>query len=103
MSNKLGVKSNQSVKPQTMRRVAFASFVGTAIEYYDFYIYGTAVALVFPRVFFPALTPLLATLASFATFAVAFISRPIGAAIFGHFGDRLGRKKTLVATLLIMG
>ncbi|WP_174553874.1 MFS transporter [Rhodococcus marinonascens] len=86
-----------------MKRVAFASYVGTAIEFYDFYIYGTAAALVFPAVFFPNLSPTLATIASFATFAAAFFSRPLGAAIFGHFGDRLGRKKTLVATLLIMG
>jgi metabolite-proton symporter len=86
-----------------MKRVALASFVGTAIEYYDFYIYGTAAALVFPHVFFPNLGPTVATIASFATFAAAFISRPLGAAVFGHFGDRLGRKKTLVATLLIMG
>jgi metabolite-proton symporter len=86
-----------------MKRVALASFVGTAIEYYDFYIYGTAAALVFPHVFFPNLGPTMATIASFATFAAAFISRPLGAAVFGHFGDRLGRKKTLVGTLLIMG
>ncbi|MBO0678392.1 MHS family MFS transporter [Mycolicibacterium sp. S2-37] len=86
-----------------MRRVATASFVGTAIEYYDFYIYGTAAALVFPHVFFPNQSPTTATIASFATFAVAFVSRPLGAAFFGHFGDRIGRKRTLVATLLIMG
>ncbi|WP_201265367.1 MFS transporter [Rhodococcus sp. P1Y] len=86
-----------------MKRVAFASYVGTAIEYYDFYIYGTAAALIFPHVFFPELSPAMATIASFATFAVAFFSRPVGAAVFGHFGDRLGRKKTLIATLLIMG
>ncbi len=88
---------------KTMRRVAFASFVGTGIEYYDFYIYGTAAALVFPKVFFPEQTPTIAALLSFATFGVAFFSRPVGAAIFGHFGDRIGRKRTLVATLLIMG
>ncbi|WP_192860382.1 MFS transporter [Mycobacterium sp. MS1601] len=86
-----------------MRRVATASFVGTAIEYYDFFIYGTAAALVFPEVFFPNLSPTVATVASLSTFAVAFLSRPVGAAVFGHFGDRLGRKKTLVATLVIMG
>jgi metabolite-proton symporter len=86
-----------------MRRVSIASFVGTAIEYYDFFIYGTAAALVFPTVFFPNLSPTLAGIASFTTFAVAFLSRPIGAAVFGHFGDRLGRKRTLIATLLIMG
>jgi metabolite-proton symporter len=86
-----------------MRRVATASFVGTAIEYYDFFIYGTAAALVFPEVFFPDLSPTVATVASLSTFAVAFLSRPVGAAVFGHFGDRLGRKRSLVATLMIMG
>lgn len=103
MSNKLGEKPTRSTMPRQMRRVAFASYVGTAIEYYDFYIYGTAAALVFPKVFFPEMSPVLATISSFATFAIAFVSRPVGAAIFGHLGDRLGRKKTLVATLLIMG
>ncbi|MEC4612989.1 MFS transporter [Tsukamurella tyrosinosolvens] len=86
-----------------MRKVALASFIGSAIEYYDFYIYGMAAALVFPHVFFPDLSPTLATVSSFATFAVAFLVRPIGSAFFGHYGDRLGRKKTLIATLLIMG
>ena len=87
----------------SMKRVALASFVGSAIEYYDFYIYGTAAALVFPKVFFPHLGTTMATVASMATFAAAFLSRPVGAAFFGHFGDRLGRKSTLIATLLIMG
>ncbi|UXA09503.1 MHS family MFS transporter [Mycobacterium sp. SMC-2] len=86
-----------------MRRIAAACLVGSAIEFYDFLIYGTAAALVFPTVFFPRLGPTLATIASLATFATAFLSRPLGAAVFGYFGDRLGRKKTLVATLLIMG
>lgn len=91
-------------KPATpMKRVALASYVGSAIEYYDFYIYGTAAALVFPTVFFPHLGTTMATVASMATFAAAFLSRPAGAAFFGHFGDRLGRKATLTATLLIMG
>ncbi|BBX92952.1 MFS transporter [Mycolicibacterium boenickei] len=90
-------------EPNPMRRVAFASFVGTAIEFYDFYIYGTAAALIFPHVFFPNMGSTMATISSLGTFAVAFLSRPIGAAVFGHFGDRLGRKKTLIATLLIMG
>src|SRR5690242_5176983 len=90
--------------PRTsMKRVAAASFVGSAIEYYDFYIYGTAAALVFPKVFFPHLGTTMATVASMATFAAAFLSRPLGAAFFGHFGDRLGRKSTLIATMLIMG
>jgi metabolite-proton symporter len=86
----------------SMKRVAAACLVGTTIEYYDFFIYGTAAALVFPAVFFPHLSPAMATTASMGTFASAFLSRPLGAAVFGHFGDRLGRKKTLVATLLIM-
>ncbi|MDP7724954.1 MFS transporter [Mycobacterium sp. TY814] len=85
-----------------MRRVALACLVGSAVEYYDFFIYGTAAALVFPTVFYPHLSPAMATVASMGTFATAFLSRPLGAAVFGHFGDRLGRKRTLVATLLIM-
>ncbi|MGX1776851.1 MFS transporter [Nocardia brasiliensis] len=87
----------------SMRRVAVASCIGTTIEFYDFFIYGTAAALVFPKVFFPALGSTAGAVASFATFAVAFIARPVGAMIFGHFGDRIGRKKTLVSTLLLMG
>jgi MFS family permease len=87
----------------SMKRVAAASFVGSAVEYYDFYIYGTAAALVFPKVFFPHLGSTMATVASMATFAAAFLSRPLGAAFFGHFGDRLGRKSTLIATMSIMG
>src|SRR6516164_5433603 len=88
--------------PTPMRRVAAACLVGSAIEFYDFLIYGTAAALVFPTVFFPHLGTTLATIASMGTFGAAFLSRPVGAAVFGYFGDRLGRKKTLVATLLIM-
>lgn len=86
-----------------MGRVAFASLIGTTIEFYDFFIYGTAAALVFESVFFPALGPAAGTAAAFATFGVAFVARPFGSIVFGHFGDRLGRKKTLVATLLLMG
>jgi MFS family permease len=89
--------------PTTMRRVAVASCVGTTIEFYDFFIYGTAAALVFPQIFFPALGPVAGTAASFATFAVAFVVRPLGAIVFGHYGDKLGRKGTLVTTLLLMG
>ncbi|MBO0879014.1 MAG: MHS family MFS transporter [Mycobacterium sp.] len=85
-----------------MKRVATACLVGSTIEYYDFFIYGTAAALVFPTVFFPHLSPAMAMTASMGTFAAAFLSRPLGAVVFGYFGDRLGRKKTLVATLLIM-
>jgi metabolite-proton symporter len=84
-------------------RVLFASLIGTTIEFFDFYIYATAAVLVFPRLFFPAADPTSATLQSFATFALAFLARPIGSALFGHFGDRIGRKATLVAALLTMG
>jgi metabolite-proton symporter len=85
------------------RQVLFASLVGTTIEFFDFYIYGTAAVLVFPTLFFPASNPVTATLASLATFGIAFVARPIGSALFGHFGDRIGRKTTLVAALLTMG
>src|SRR5262250_1400586 len=85
------------------RQVLFASLIGTAIEYFDFYIYASAAVLVFPRLFFPSSDPVSATLASLATFAIAFLARPIGSALFGHFGDRIGRKTTLVAALLTMG
>jgi metabolite-proton symporter len=89
--------------PPSARRVLFASLVGTTIEFYDFYIFATAAVLVFPRLFFPPGDPTTATLQSLATFAVAFFARPVGSALFGHFGDRLGRKTTLVAALLTMG
>jgi metabolite-proton symporter len=99
-----------SVNPATVRprinrpgQVLFASLIGTTIEFFDFYIYATAAVLVFPRLFFPASDPASATLASLATFAIAFLARPIGSALFGHFGDRVGRKTTLVAALLTMG
>ncbi|MEH6420571.1 MFS transporter [Pseudomonas sp. CGJS7] len=84
-------------------RVLFASLIGTTIEFFDFYIYATAAVLVFPKLFFPAADPTTATLQSLATFALAFFARPVGAAVFGHFGDRIGRKATLVAALLTMG
>jgi MFS transporter, MHS family, shikimate and dehydroshikimate transport protein len=87
----------------SIRRVALASFIGTAVEWYDFYLYGTAAALVFPRLFFPQLSPFFATLASFATFGVAFVARPLGGIVFGHFGDHVGRKSMLVITLMLMG
>jgi metabolite-proton symporter len=84
-------------------QVLFASLVGTTIEFFDFYIYATAAVIVFPQLFFPASDPTSATLASLATFGIAFMARPIGSALFGHFGDRVGRKTTLVAALLTMG
>jgi metabolite-proton symporter len=87
----------------TPRQVLFASLIGTTIEFFDFYIYATAAVLVFPRLFFPASDPAAATLASLATFGIAFLARPIGSALFGHFGDRIGRKTTLVLALATMG
>jgi MHS family shikimate/dehydroshikimate transporter-like MFS transporter len=87
----------------SIRRVAFASFIGTAIEWYDFFVYGTAAALIFPKLFFPQFSPFAGTMASFATFGVGLIARPVGGVVFGHFGDRVGRKSMLVITLLLMG
>ena len=83
--------------------ILMASLVGTAIEFFDFYIYATAAVLVFPKLFVPSSDPATATLQSLATFALAFFARPVGAALFGHFGDRAGRKTTLVAALMTMG
>lgn len=84
-------------------QILFASLIGTTIEFFDFYIFATAAVLVFPRLFFPSTDPASAVLASLATFAIAFFARPVGSALFGHFGDRIGRKATLVAALLTMG
>ena len=86
-----------------MKTVIAASMVGTAIEFFDFYAYGTAAAAYFPKIFFPAMTPLIATMLSLLTFGVAFVARPVGSFVFGHFGDKMGRKKTLVVSLLLMG
>jgi MFS family permease len=90
-------------QPQSMKRVLAAGFLGTTVEYYDFFIYGTAAALVFPKLFFPELGESAGVAASFATFGVAFFARPVGGILFGHIGDRVGRKTTLVATLILMG
>lgn len=85
------------------RRAVLASYVGTTLEYYDFLLYGVAAALVFPQLFFVSMDPLAATLSSFGTFAVGYFARPLGAVVFGHFGDKIGRKNILVTTLLLMG
>ena len=84
-------------------KVAFASMIGTSIEWYDYFLYGTAAALVFNKLFFPSYDPLVGTLLAFATFSLGFIARPVGGIVFGHFGDRIGRKKMLYLTLMIMG
>jgi metabolite-proton symporter len=95
--------SKTSSTGNSARTILIASLIGTTIEFFDFYIYATAAVLVFPKLFFPAADPASATLASLATFALAFFARPLGAALFGHFGDRKGRKATLVAALMTMG
>src|SRR6202035_1307755 len=86
-----------------LRRALLASTVGTTIEWYDFLLYGTVTGLVFGRVFFPGSSPLIGVLQAFGVFFIGFVGRPIGAAIFGHYGDRIGRKATLIATLVITG
>jgi metabolite-proton symporter len=91
------------VRLNSPRQVLFASLIGTTIEFFDFYIYATAAVLVFPRLFFPAADPASATLESLATFGIAFLARPVGSVLFGHFGDRIGRKTTLVLALSTMG
>ena len=85
----------QEGETQSIRQVIAASFIGTAIEWYDFFLYGTAAALVFGQLFFPVSTPLIGTLSAMGTFAVGFVARPVGGLIFGHYGDRIGRKTML--------
>jgi MHS family shikimate/dehydroshikimate transporter-like MFS transporter len=92
-----------STRPTSIRTVALASLIGTTIEWYDFFLYGTATALVFNRLFFPTFDPLMGTLLSLGTYSVAFVARPIGGIVIGHYGDRIGRKSMLVLTLVIMG
>src|SRR3954469_5771817 len=92
-----------AARQTSIRTVAFASLIGTTIEWYDFFLYGTATALVFNRLFFPTLDPLMGTLAALGTYSVAFIARPIGGIVIGHYGDKIGRKSMLVLTLMIMG
>src|SRR5688572_29255242 len=86
-----------------LRRVVMASLVGTTIEWYDFFLYGSAAALVFNRLFFPSYDPAIGTLLAFATYAVGFVARPVGGIVFGHFGDRIGRKRLLMLSLILMG
>ncbi|TQL55950.1 putative MFS family arabinose efflux permease [Subtercola boreus] len=93
----------QLASPREVRRVLVSSFVGALIEWYDFYVFGIASAIVFGRIFFPAVDPAVGTLAAFATLAVGFFARPIGGAIWGHFGDRIGRKRMLVLSIIVMG
>ena len=89
--------------PTSIRKVVVASFIGTTIEWYDYFIFVTAASLIFPDVFFPGFGETTGTILSYTTFAVGFVARPVGGVIFGHYGDRIGRKAMLVTTLLIMG
>ena len=105
-SQAISLENGDTVAPNekvSIMRVAGASLIGTTIEFFDFFIFGTAAALIFNRLFFPDFSPLAGTLASFATFGVAFVARPLGAIIFGHFGDRMSRKSMLVLSLMLMG
>src|SRR5688572_10378072 len=95
--------SDPSQPHNSVRLVAVASFIGTTIEWYDFFLYGTAAALVFNRLFFPTFDPLMGTLAAFGTYFVGFFARPVGGVVIGHYGDKIGRKSMLVLTLMIMG
>ncbi len=102
MATAEGVGSQSHIK-SSMRKVALTSLAGTSIEWYDFFLYATAAALVFPSAFFPEASPTIGLILSFSTFAFGFIARPVGGILFGHFGDRIGRKKTLVIALMLMG
>ena len=93
----------EAAQPSHHVKVAIASLIGTAIEWYDFFLYGTAAALIFNKLFFPTFDPMVGTLLAFATFGIGFVARPLGGLVFGHFGDTIGRKAMLYLTLLIMG
>ncbi|MFM0667251.1 MFS transporter [Paraburkholderia sediminicola] len=92
-----------AIDPRAIRRVAFASVIGATVEWYDFFLYGVVAGIVFNKLYFPASDPLVSTLLAYSTFAVGFVTRPLGGVIFGHFGDRIGRKSALILTLIIMG
>jgi MFS family permease len=97
------VRTTDTGQPAQIKQVAAASLIGTIVEWYDFFLYGTMAALVFNKEFFPEVSPLLGTMIAFATFAAGFVTRPLGGILFGHFGDKLGRKQMLVTTMMIMG
>jgi MFS family permease len=95
--------ANEAISDRDVRRVVIASLIGATIEWYDFFLYGTVAGIVFNKLFFPAQDPLISILLAYTTFAVGFVARPLGGVIFGHFGDRIGRKSMLILTLMIMG
>src|SRR5918996_2544163 len=97
------VGGEQTGQTSSIKQVAAASFIGATVEWYDFFLYGTAAALVFGQLFFPSSDPLVGTIAAFGSFAFGYLSRPVGAVVFGHYGDKIGRKAMLILTLLIMG
>jgi MHS family shikimate/dehydroshikimate transporter-like MFS transporter len=100
----LGEQPGNGASPKSaIKQIVWSSVLGSTVEWYDFLIYGTASALIFNRLFFPSLAPAVGTIAAFASYAVGFVARPLGGAIFGHFGDRVGRKAMLALTILIMG
>ena len=103
MSSSAAAHDHQPARGRDLRRVISASLIGTSLEWYDFFLYGTAAALIFNQLFFPTFDPLVGTLLAFATYAVGFVARPIGGIVFGHYGDRIGRRKILVITLMLMG
>ncbi|MGH8798202.1 MAG: MFS transporter, partial [Caldimonas sp.] len=103
MNPRLEEARPEQAAAQSVTRVAMAASIGAMIEWYDFFIYGTAAALVFNKLFFTNLPPAIGTLVAFATFAVGYLARPFGAVLFGHMGDRIGRKTMLVLTMVIMG
>jgi len=103
MSSSAAAHDRTPARGGDLRRIVSASLVGTSLEWYDFFLYGTAAALIFNKLFFPTFDPLVGTLLAFATYAVGFVARPIGGVVFGHYGDRIGRRKVLIVTLMLMG
>src|SRR6202167_2057472 len=103
IAEQVSLAESSAHKTTEIKRIVASSVIGTAVEWYDFLIYGTASALVFNKLFFPLSDPALGTIAAFGTYGVGFLARPLGAAIFGHFGDRVGRKAMLAMTIVIMG
>src|ERR671932_2952042 len=103
MASTRAASGGSRAETNSIRSVVAASFIGTTVEWYDFFLYGSAAALVFNKLFFPQYEPLTGTLLAFTTYALGFIARPVGGIVFGHFGDRIGRKRLLMLSLVLMG